>query len=90
MFAVKDTASLPLVVLAPVQSPDAVQDVGLFVADQVSLDVWPVVTVAGVAERVTTGLVIDGGGAGVFGAFAVTVTEALPVPPEFRQLSVYV
>ncbi len=53
--------SVPLVALAPVQPPLAVQDVAL-VLDQVSAVVAPVVTLAGMADRVTVGA---GTGAGV-------------------------
>jgi hypothetical protein len=53
--------SVPLVALLPVQPPEAVQDVAL-VLDQVSAVVAPVVTLTGLADRVTVGA---GTGAGV-------------------------
>ena len=46
--------SVPLVALVPVQLPEAVQDVAV-VLDQVSAVVAPVVTLAGLADRVTVG-----------------------------------
>lgn len=52
--------SVPLVALAPVQPPEAVQDVAL-VLDQVSVVVAPEMTLAGLAARVTVGV---GTGAG--------------------------
>jgi hypothetical protein len=60
--------SLPLVAFAPVQPPEAVQDVAL-VLDQVSVDVFPDTTLTGLADSVTVGA---GTGAGA----------ELPPPPQ--------
>jgi len=49
-----DVVTEPLIGSDPPQPPDAVQDVALL-ADQVSFDVAPLVTVLGLAEKVTAG-----------------------------------
>ena len=64
---------VPLVALAPVHAPEAVQLVA-FVEDQVSVEVPPLVMVCGLAEIVTVGA---GGGVTV----TVTACEALPPAP---------
>ena len=63
----------PLVPLVPDQDPDAVQEVA-FVADQVSVELPPLATVLGLADKVTTGA----------GGVTETVADwlALPPPPE--------
>lgn len=48
------TTSLPEVALAPLHAPDAVHAVA-FVDDHVSVEVPPLSTVVGFADRVTTG-----------------------------------
>jgi hypothetical protein len=45
---------VPLVAIAPLQPPEAVQEVAL-VDDHVKVDVAPLLTVLGLAARVTTG-----------------------------------
>jgi hypothetical protein len=45
---------VPLVDIAPLQPPEAVQEVAL-VDDHVKVDAPPLLTVLGLAERVTTG-----------------------------------
>jgi hypothetical protein len=47
--------AVPLVALAPVQSPLAVQDVGLLVADQVSVELLPDEIAIGLALNETIG-----------------------------------
>ena len=44
----------PVAALAPDHAPDAMQDVAL-VADQVSMELLPLATVLGPADKVTTG-----------------------------------
>ena len=63
----------PLVPLVPDQDPDAVQEVA-FVADQFSVELPPLATVLGLADKVTTGA----------GGVTETVADwfALPPPPE--------
>jgi hypothetical protein len=46
---------VPLLALAPLQSPLAVHDVGLLVALQLSVELPPVVTAIGLALKDTTG-----------------------------------
>ena len=67
--------TVPLAALVPLQPPDAVQLVA-FVADQVSVDVAPLLMVLGLAERVTVGAA----------AVTVTVADCAAVPPEPVQL----
>jgi hypothetical protein len=69
----------PLTGRDPLQPPDAVQEVAL-VADQVSVEVAPLLTVLGLAARVTAG------------AVWVTETDAdlVAVPPVPVQLNPYV
>jgi hypothetical protein len=62
--------SLPLTAFAPDHASEAVQLVA-FVALQVSVDAWPLVTVAGFAVRVIAGA----------GVLTVTVTLLLALPP---------
>ena len=70
--------------MLPVHEPVAVQDVGLFVADQVSVVVAPVVRLVGFALRETMG------GLDVDPELTITLTLLLFVPPAFVQLKVYV
>ncbi len=70
---------VPLAALAPDQAPEAVQDVA-FAEDQVSVELAPVVTDAGLALTITVGA----------GATAVTstVAESDAVPPAPVQVRV--
>ena len=63
----------PVAALAPDQAPDATQEVAL-VADQVSVELLPLATVLGAADKVTVGA----------GVVTETVADwvALPPPPE--------
>lgn len=63
----------PLVALVPDHAPEAVHEVA-FVADQVSVELPPLATVLGLADKVTTGA----------GGVTETVADwlALPPPPE--------
>ena len=63
----------PLVALLPDHAPEAVHEVAL-VADQVSVELAPLATVLGLADKVTTGA----------GGVTETVADwfALPPPPE--------
>ena len=63
----------PLVALLPDHPPEAVQEVAL-VADQVKVELAPLATVLGLADKVTTGA----------GGVTETVADwlALPPPPE--------
>jgi len=63
----------PLVALVPDHAPEAVHEVA-FVADQVSVELAPLATVLGLADKVTTGA----------GGVTETVADwfALPPPPE--------
>jgi len=70
--------ALPLVDLLPDQPPEALQLVA-FVEDQLSVEAEPVVTVPGVAPRVTVGLA---------GEDTLTVTDLVALPPGPLQLSV--
>jgi hypothetical protein len=73
---------VPLIAFAPVHAPDAVHDVAL-VELQVSVDALPLVTLVGLADRVTVGV----------GVTAVTVTVvklAGLVPPEPLHVIEYV
>ncbi len=76
----------PFADFAPVHDalPLAVQLVGLFVADQVRVELLPVPILLGLADIETTG------GLAAVPLVAVTPVVALPVPPAFVQLSVYV
>jgi hypothetical protein len=56
--------------LAPDQAPDAVQDVAL-VADQVSMELLPLATVLGPADKMTVGA----------GVVTETVADWLALPP---------
>jgi hypothetical protein len=69
---------VPLVVLLPLQPPEAVQVVA-FVLDQLSVELLPAVMLEGLAERLTVGL-----------PEAVTVTRVLAGtdPPVPEQVSV--
>ena len=60
----------PLTALAPDQPPPAVQEVA-FVADQLSVAATPLVTVLGLAAKVTVGV----------GAVTDTVVDCAAVPP---------
>ncbi len=61
---------------SPLHAPDATQAVAL-VEDQVSVDDWPLVTVAGVAVKVRTGV-----GSGTVGlTLTATVRDELPPGP---------
>jgi hypothetical protein len=53
---VGDTARVPLVAFVPLQPPAAVQKVAL-VEDQVTVEIWPGVMLAGLADNVTLGVV---------------------------------
>ncbi len=75
--------------LPPLQSPEALQDVGLFVVVQVSVEEFPAVKDVGLAVKVTFGAP-GGGGGGDAGAFTVSTEESDPVPPALEQVSVYV
>ena len=68
--------ALPLVGSLPDQPPEAVQRL-VFVEDQLSIDEPPVLTVAGLALRLTVG-----------GAATLTVTDWLALPPGPLQVSV--
>jgi hypothetical protein len=71
---------VPLALFDPVQSPEAVQEVGLLVALQINDELEPFVVVIGLAVNDTTG----GGG-------RVTLRVTLlakPVPPSFEQVKV--
>ena len=70
--------ALPEVGLVPDQSPEAVQEVAS-VDDHVSMAALPLVTDVGLA-------LIDTIGAGVGGAFTVTITDLLALPPAPVQL----
>jgi hypothetical protein len=67
----------PLTGLAPDQDPEAVQAVAL-VADQVSVELLPLATVLGLAERLMVGT----------GCVTVTVADCAALPPLPVQLSV--
>ena len=70
--------ALPLVGSLPDHPPEAVQPVA-FVDDQLSVEAEPLLTVPGLALRLTVGL---------GGADTLTVTEPLPLPPGPLQVSV--
>lgn len=61
---------MPLAAIAPLQPPEAVQEVAL-VDDQVNVDVAPLLTVLGLAERVTAGAAW----------VTETVTDCVALPP---------
>jgi hypothetical protein len=67
----------PLVVSAPLQPPEAAQEVALF-EDQVNVDVAPLATVLGLALSVTVGA----------GLVTVTVADCAPLPPGPSQVRV--
>jgi hypothetical protein len=67
----------PLIPFVPDQAPEAVQDVAL-VADQVRVELPPLVTVLGLADRLIVGT----------GWVTVTVTACVALPPEPVQVSV--
>jgi hypothetical protein len=69
----------PVAALAPDQAPDAVQAVAL-VADQVSVELLPLATVLGLAEKVMVGT----------GCVTDTVADCAALPPLPVQLRVYV
>jgi len=70
--------ALPLVGSLPDQPPEAVQLVA-FVEDQLSVEAAPLLTVPGLALRLTVGL---------GGAETLTVTDWLALPPGPPQVSV--
>lgn len=78
LVAVGETDVLPLVIVLPVQPPDAVHVVA-FVLDHVSVDDWPVVMVVGLAIIETVG---------ALAAVTFTVALLLAVPPVPVQASV--
>lgn len=71
---------LPLPPLDPVQLPLAVQDVGLFVAAQLIVELEPTPILVGVVDIVTTGA-----DTGVPPDVTAIVVVAVPVPPPFVQ-----
>ena len=73
------TTWLPLALFAPLQSPLAVHEVGLFAALQLTVTPLPTPTVVGVADMETTGALTV--------TPLVTLTEVcpVPVPPAFVQ-----
>jgi hypothetical protein len=66
----------PLTALLPDQAPEAVQEVAL-AADQVNVELLPVVTVLGFAAKVTVGA----------GEVTVTVDDCVALPPLPVQVS---
>jgi hypothetical protein len=60
----------PVAALAPDQAPDATQDVAL-VADQVNVELLPLATVLGAADKVTVGA----------GVVTETVADWVALPP---------
>ncbi len=60
----------PVAALAPDQAPEAVQEVA-WVADQVSIELLPLATVLGAADKVTVGA----------GVVTETVADWVAVPP---------
>jgi len=76
---------LPLPALEPDQLPLAVQAVGLFVADQLIVELPPVPILVGDAE-----IVITGGETGATPELTDTEVVALLLPPAFEQAKVYV
>ena len=69
----------PLADLVPDQAPEAVQEVA-FVADQVRVELPPLATVLGPADKVTTGAA----------AVTETVVDCVALAPRPVQVSVYV
>ncbi len=67
----------PVAALAPDQAPDAVQDVAL-VADQLKVELPPLATVLGLAEKVMVGT----------GCVTDTVADCAALPPVPVQVSV--
>lgn len=65
-----------MAVLLPDHAPDAIQEVAL-VADQVSMELLPLATVVGPADKVTVGA----------GFFTETVADCVALPPLPVQLS---
>ena len=74
VLAAGETLCVPDTAFAPVQPFDAVQEVA-FVADQVSVEDWPLVIEAGDAVKVSAGVTGDVGE-------TFTVTFLLTVAPE--------
>ncbi len=66
----------PLIALLPDQAPEALQEVVL-VDDQVNVDAAPLLTVLGVAEKLTVGA----------GAVTVTAADCVALPPVPVQVS---
>jgi hypothetical protein len=67
----------PLVACAPLQAPEAVQEVA-FVDDQARVELPPLVTVLGLAVKLTVGA----------GAVTETVADCAALPPAPLQVSV--
>lgn len=67
----------PLIALTPDQAPDAVQEVAL-VADQLIMELLPLATVLGLADKLTAGA----------GVVTETVADWTALPPLPVQLSV--
>jgi hypothetical protein len=67
----------PVAPLAPDQAPDAIHDVA-WVADQVSMELLPLATVLGLAEKLTVGA----------GVVTETVADWAALPPLPVQLRV--
>lgn len=67
----------PVAAIAPDQAPDAMQDVAL-VADQVTIELLPLATVLGLADKLTVGA----------GVVTETVADWAALPPLPVQLSV--
>lgn len=76
---------LPLPAFAPVQLPLAVQEVGLLVADQFMVALFPVPILVGDTDSVTTG-----GEAKGAPELTDTDVEALPLPPALTHVKAYV
>jgi hypothetical protein len=72
-----DVACDPVVASAPFQPPEALHKVA-FVDDQVSVEVDPLVTVAGFAAKLTAGA----------GVLTDTVVDCVALPPAPLQVSV--
>ncbi len=70
--------ALPLVDSLPDHPPEAVQLLALL-EDQLSVEAEPLLTVAGLADKLTVGL---------DGAVTLTVTDRLALPPDPVQVSV--
>jgi hypothetical protein len=74
---------VPLVPFAPVHEPEAVQDVGLLVADQLIVAALPVPMLVGF-----TAIVITGAMTAAPPAATDTLVDPTPLPPAFVQVSV--